>query len=468
MKKQMKNLTLATAMAFLTTGALAELDKNKLQKTLPSVKIVSEIELKPDYFEIQVIEKGNLVKRSLFYTNATVDFIAPSFTFVENFDISIEKPDLGYKKLDLRKLATLVVGEGEERTVFLNPLSESGLAEMNNILAGNGYQNNVFVYFDKEDAVQLLFSLPIYYGTNAEKIIQAHQTANIIADITSKRINSEQATAKMEKRITDIQGSSSKETMDELADTMKIAFELRDIFTPRDPVSKQKKYEVLMILDSNKNNVTPKPKVIVPHSQKIETYDFSKKYGAEVHNKLVQYYQENQKLNSKNKLKEYDFSGTNIEKLIADATGFKIGSGETKVLLFSDIDCPYCVRLDKALKTNLKPGIEVSMIYFPIQGLHPNALDKTRHVLSVPESKREDLHSSIQGTSNNGILSKQEISDISPERMAEEIDPTIQMGVSLSTLLGVMGTPTVMLFKDGIISVLPNAGVILQKTKNKR
>jgi thiol:disulfide interchange protein DsbC len=50
----------------------------------------------------------------------------------------------------------------------------------------------------------------------------------------------------------------------------------------------------------------------------------------------------------------------------------KIGSGEKKILIFSDPDCPFCQKLEREL-SKIESELTVYVAPLPLVGLHPNA-----------------------------------------------------------------------------------------------
>lgn len=403
--------TVLAAVLATTAQAVTELNKEKLAKVFPTAEIVSTKELRDGYFEVQVIEDHNIIKKTHFYTNHSVDFIAPSFVFVNSDnEVGIEKPNFEYDSSKLDKHKTFEIGSGPVAYHFINPMSETGLAALEEIFEGNGKLNKVIVYFDQKDPVQMMFSLPIYYGDNENRINEAKKTFDIVNKITSLEVQDEEASRIMENRILEIQKSSSKETLNEMGIAIQVSIELKDIY------SKDSDY-VELSTDLKKMS-----KEIISFDQEIETYDFT----------------------------EY---GEDLKKALADATAYKIGSGENKFYLFSDIDCPYCVKLDRVLHSNLRDDVNVSVLLFPIQSLHEKALDKTRYVLSVPEGDRDSEAQKIMGDAKSAYSSRVALSKLDEDRFSA-IDRVVSMSHTLANLLQVSGTPTVMAFDGNKIRVI--------------
>ena len=291
--------------------------------------------------------------------------------------------------------------------------------------------------------------LPFYYGDNAKRLNVALSTVKLFKDMAYGKISEADAQKITGDRIKEIKNNMTTGNVDTLVDSMRSAMELAEI------VAENRSF---VIYDENKVDVTPKPKEIKAHNQEIKAFDF-KAYGDAVNNRLLNYYRA---VKLGKKVAKYDFSGVdNFERLIEDSTAYKIGNGKKEVLLFTDIDCPYCVRLEQNIDKHLSPDVTVRVMFYPIQGLHPNALDKHRHILSVASSERQELSSRIRGTGNDGMQSKQAISDLTSKQL-KPLDEIISKSFTLGNLFNVVGTPTVMSYENGIIRSLPNANSILK------
>jgi len=403
----LKSKVAALALAFTTTTALAitELNIEKLSKVFPTAKIVSTKELRDGYFEVQVIEDHNIVKKTHFYTNHSVDFIAPSFVFVnEDNKVGIEKPNFEYDSSKLDEHKTFEIGEGPIAYHIVNPMSETGLAALGEIFAGNGKKNKVIVYFDKKDPVQMMFSLPIYHGDNANRIEEAKKTIDTVNKITSLEIQNEEASRIMEDRILTIQKTASKQTLSDMGSAIQVAIELKEIY------SKDSDYVELS------ESLKKQTRKVIEFDQRISPFDFS----------------------------EY---GENLENALKDAVAYTIGNGKNKFYLFSDIDCPYCIKMDAVLHTSLSDDVSIDVLFFPIQSLHEKALDKSRYILSLPEGERDRAAQKIMGDSKSAQSSRISLSKLSEEEF-KAADDRVSMSHTLATILQVTGTPTIMAF-DG-------------------
>lgn len=402
----MKRITNTLSFILFLSAALpanAALDMTKVKTIFPEAKIVSTKELRSNYFEVQMIEKNSIVKKTHFYTNNSVDFIATKFVFTtpdQKQKYGIEKPVFDYSDIKLSDFATFTHGEGEERNYFLTIPSDKSVKELKSIFAGNGYKNNVFLPFDTSNYLQLLYNLPIFSGSNENRIKEAKITLDAIDKINKDLLTEKQADELLASRLVRITKTSSKETLDKMAEEMQVATELKSIFVPD--------LDFAVIAD-NKKTIHKQNK---PLSQTLEEYTFSN-----------------------------DELTDNWRKTIEDTTAYTIGSGPKKVFLFSDIDCPICVSLDQKLNTSLSSDYTIHVLYIPIQELHPNSLDKTRYIHSLPESERWGMSGAVQGTDLDAELPREFLADLD-SKVIEAIDVKISKSIALSRVLQVTGTPT--------------------------
>jgi thiol:disulfide interchange protein DsbC len=113
------------------------------------------------------------------------------------------------------------------------------------------------------------------------------------------------------------------------------------------------------------------------------------------------------------------------------------GTGERKLAVFSDADCPFCAKLETELK-----GIDNVTIYtflYPIDQLHPDAARKSRAIWCAPDRAKawDDFFVSGKLPDNAG-----------------DCKHPVQATAELGRKLRVNATPT-LVFADG--SVIPGA-----------
>ena len=113
------------------------------------------------------------------------------------------------------------------------------------------------------------------------------------------------------------------------------------------------------------------------------------------------------------------------------------GTGQRKLAIFSDPDCPYCARLEQELK-----GIDDVTIYtflFPIDSLHPDAARKARLIWCAPDKVKawDTFFESGALPKNNG-----------------DCDNPVAATNALGQKMRVVATPT-LVFADG--SIVPGA-----------
>ena len=107
------------------------------------------------------------------------------------------------------------------------------------------------------------------------------------------------------------------------------------------------------------------------------------------------------------------------------------GNGSRKLVVFSDVDCPYCRKFEAELTK--VDNITVYTFLYPIEGLHPKAVQTSKQIWCAPDrNKAWDVY--INGgsvPSNDG-------------KCENPIDETIALGLKLK----VSGTPT-LIFANG-------------------
>ena len=107
------------------------------------------------------------------------------------------------------------------------------------------------------------------------------------------------------------------------------------------------------------------------------------------------------------------------------------GKGERKIVVFSDVDCPFCRKFEAELdKVN---NITVYTFLFPIEGLHPKAVQTSRQIWCAPDKNKawDEYLSSGKIPANDG-------------KCANPVEQNIALGAKL----GIAGTPTI-IFSNG-------------------
>jgi thiol:disulfide interchange protein DsbC len=108
------------------------------------------------------------------------------------------------------------------------------------------------------------------------------------------------------------------------------------------------------------------------------------------------------------------------------------GKGERKLVVFSDVDCPYCRKFEAELAK--VDNITVYTFLYPIEGLHPKAVQTSKQIWCAP-----DRNKAWDDYITRGTVPKNE------GKCANPVDATIALGGKLN----VTGTPT-LIFANGI------------------
>lgn len=127
-------------------------------------------------------------------------------------------------------------------------------------------------------------------------------------------------------------------------------------------------------------------------------------------------------------LTKIDFSSLPLEQAIKVVKG----NGSRKLVVFSDVDCPYCKRLEQNELANIT-DVTVYTFLYPIEQLHPDAANKSKLIWCASNRVKawEDW------IFNNKLPKTTGICEVPLEKIAE-----------LGKKIGVTSTPT-LIFADG-------------------
>ena len=117
---------------------------------------------------------------------------------------------------------------------------------------------------------------------------------------------------------------------------------------------------------------------------------------------------------------------------LANAIKTVKGKGERKLVVFSDVDCPYCRKLEAELAK--VDNITVYALLYPIEGLHPKAVQTSKQIWCASDRNEAWDEYITKGSvpGNDG-------------KCANPVDTTVALG----NKLGVSGTPT-LFFANGV------------------
>jgi thiol:disulfide interchange protein DsbC len=108
------------------------------------------------------------------------------------------------------------------------------------------------------------------------------------------------------------------------------------------------------------------------------------------------------------------------------------GKGQRQLVVFSDIDCPYCRKFEAELAK--VDNITVYTFLYPIEGLHPKAVQTSKQIWCAPDRNKAWDEYIARGTvpSNDG-------------KCTNPVEATMALGNKLK----VSGTPT-LVFANGV------------------
>lgn len=107
------------------------------------------------------------------------------------------------------------------------------------------------------------------------------------------------------------------------------------------------------------------------------------------------------------------------------------GNGKRKLVVFSDIDCPYCRKFEAELAK--VDNITVYTFLYPIEGLHPKAVQISKQIWCAPDRNKawDDYITRSTVPNNDG-----------------KCDNPVESNIALAGRLSVSGTPT-LIFHNG-------------------
>lgn len=127
-------------------------------------------------------------------------------------------------------------------------------------------------------------------------------------------------------------------------------------------------------------------------------------------------------------LTKVDFSTLPLDQAIKVVKG----NGSRKLVVFSDVDCPYCKQLERKELSNIN-DVTIYTFLYPIQQLHPDAAAKSKSIWCAPNRVK---------AWNDWILNNQ-----LPSSTGNCEVPLEKVG-ELARKAGVVSTPT-LIFADG-------------------
>lgn len=128
-------------------------------------------------------------------------------------------------------------------------------------------------------------------------------------------------------------------------------------------------------------------------------------------------------------LNKIDFSSLPLEQAIKVVKG----NGSRKLVVFSDVDCPYCKRLERNELANVT-DVTIYTFLYPIEKLHPDAANKSKSIWCA----------------SNRVKAWQDwiFNDQLPNKAASNCDTPLEQVGDLAARHGVTSTPT-LFFANG-------------------
>ena len=127
-------------------------------------------------------------------------------------------------------------------------------------------------------------------------------------------------------------------------------------------------------------------------------------------------------------LTKVDFNSLPLDQAIKVVKG----NGSRKLVVFSDVDCPFCKRLEQNELSNID-NVTVYTFLYPIESLHPDAANKSKSIWCAPNR----VKAWNDWIFNNKLPSVASNCDVPLEKVGE-----------LARKVGINSTPT-LIFSDG-------------------
>lgn len=127
-------------------------------------------------------------------------------------------------------------------------------------------------------------------------------------------------------------------------------------------------------------------------------------------------------------LTKVDFNSLPLDQAIKVVKG----NGSRKLVVFSDVDCPFCKRLEQNELANID-NVTVYTFLYPIESLHPDAANKSKSIWCAPNR----VKAWNDWVFNNKLPASAASCDVPLEKVGE-----------LARKVGINSTPT-LIFSDG-------------------
>jgi thiol:disulfide interchange protein DsbC len=127
-------------------------------------------------------------------------------------------------------------------------------------------------------------------------------------------------------------------------------------------------------------------------------------------------------------------------------SAFTYGEGKDEYLVFTDPQCPYCVKFENNWEA-IKSKVKFHIFWFPL-GFHHDAKSMIYHIMSQPKEKRFET---LRKISKGSLAYKN--TTLTPAQQ-KEYDKVLAKHLEFASKLSVQGTPATFT-KDGVPIVWP-------------
>jgi protein-disulfide isomerase len=139
------------------------------------------------------------------------------------------------------------------------------------------------------------------------------------------------------------------------------------------------------------------------------------------------------------------------------------------LVMFSDFECPFCGSIApdmQALREYYGTRVPVQYMHFPLTQIHPHAYDAARAAACADRQgvfwEYHDMLFASERLDRDALFSLAEKAGIAQDvfglcMASTEIKTDVEEDIALGRMLGVSGTPTFFIVKDGAIKKLEGA-----------
>jgi len=151
-----------------------------------------------------------------------------------------------------------------------------------------------------------------------------------------------------------------------------------------------------------------------------------------------------------------------LKKVVEEGSSFTYGKGSKHLYLFTDPECPYCIKFEKSAK-GLLEDYTVHVILYPLK-FHKKAPAMTEWIMQGADDKEKHQRMEELMVDNSAAYTAFLSKDNKPFKYTNTVKDTLDKGAKAVKALKVTGTP--MLFDENMTKI--NWGALLNSEKQKK